>query len=689
MKMPSPSRIALAALVLVAGAVATDLVLKACTDFSETVYVNTVHPDVNAIAPFAKGELGLLQPTFARSYLVVAYRQMAGLGLSDADQQGALSLWASRAGIGPGAPASADRPGIWGASPDAWEKARAQVLGERPMSGLMGDDYDAPLITAEAYGKASAELNAFIQAYGPKDPWMMAWLEGQDLVFSRQTDRALPVGAPADAPAWFKQARAYQRAAALYYLRRNVEASQAFAAIAADPAAPNRGLCAYQAVFCLAKGPDPRAALAACEKAQKDPLTKDFVPALEAMEDHLRFLSDPQAYLRAVGVKLAGPLKDEAFQWLLDNYTYAWDRITDTDASKPSAVHLPDDPLTAWIRAFQSGDGAEAGYLAKPSLPWLVAALAYAKAEGPNTPRLMADAAKVASSSPAYLTLQYHLARLEMESGRKTEAAKRIAAFTGKAVPISFANAMRLLNRQTDADFPSFLKDLPLHAAGTEVDGSAEAPTPEQILKPELRDEDKLQLQTQVPLSLLQAAALDPATPKEIGLPRLALEKALWLGRVDALQALEPAIPEEKALVDLMAQAQSPEEKRFVLGLREGRIRDQNGYPKPPENPEPIVALSPAQREQARTEQAAIQALGDPVIYHCTNILAWAKAHPDDPRVPEALHQAVRLTRNYYSGADDADAAAKTVSRLSAECFQLLHRAYPRDPWTTKTKYHF
>lgn len=102
MTRPRRSRIALAALVLLAVGVAANRILKACSDYAETVYVNTVHPDVTAIAPFAKGELGLLQPGFARSYLVVAYRQMAGLGLSDADQQGAMSLWASRAGIGPG-----------------------------------------------------------------------------------------------------------------------------------------------------------------------------------------------------------------------------------------------------------------------------------------------------------------------------------------------------------------------------------------------------------------------------------------------------------------------------------------------------------------------------------------------------------------------------------------------------------
>lgn len=695
MKRPRIPALIATAFILAGGAALTNLALRACSDYSETIYVNTVHPDADAVAAFAKGDLGLLQPGFARSYLVVAYRHMAGLGLDDGAQKDALTLWSDRAGIGPGADtgsgADTANPGravAWDASSKDWDAARKQVMGDAAREGW-GDDFDAPPVLPNAYSKATGELLELLKVPGAQDPWVKAWVEGQDLVFSRKTGRALPAEAPAEAPVWFKQARAYQQAAALYYLRRYDEAGRAFAALAADKGAKDRGLCFYLAASCQAKapGPDAARAMAACDAAMKEPLAKDYQPELIRLKDHVRFLKDPETYLRDLGQRLSGPLGAEDFQALLDNYTYAWDRVESPDAGAPSTRHLPDDPLSAWIRAFQSGEGAVEGYLAKPSLPWLVAALAYAKAGDAPTARLMADAAKVPSSNPAYFTLQYHLTRLEVARGEKAEAAKRIVSFEGKPRTISFANAMRLLKRQTDADFASFLKDLPLHAAGTESDGAVEPPTAQQIAVPELRSEDKVLLQTAVPLDALKAAALDPASPKEAGLPRIAFEKALWLDRVDVMQALVPVLPEEKELAEMMAQAPTKEERLFILGLREGRIRNQGGYPKAPEDAAPVSALSKAQQDQAKAEQASLDSLGDPVQFDCANVLAYAQAHPEDPRVPEALHQAVRLTRNHYS--DAPEGTPDPVSALSAQCFKLLHRAYPKSEWTAKTKYHY
>ena len=695
MKRSRASRLVLAALALAVGAAATDFVLKACADATETVFVNTAHPDADAIAPFAQGDLGLLQPGFARSYLVVAYRHMAGLGLADGAQKDALVLWHTRAGIGPsGDPAQPGRAVDWDASSRQWQTARKQVMGDA-RAEAWGNDFDAPPITAGAYGKAAGQLEALLKSPGPQDPWVNAWVEGPDLVFSRMKDRALPTDAPTEAPAWFKQARAYQHAAALYYLRRFDEAGKAFTAIAADPRGADRGLCLYLAASCQAKaldlGQDARRALAACNAAMKDPLAKDYEADVMRLKDHLGFVQDPEAYLRDLGSRLSGPLGKEDFHALLDNYTYAWDRIEDPGDPKASARHLPDDPLTAWIQAFQSGIGAEEDYLAKPSLPWLVAALVHAKAGGETTARLMADAAKVPSSSPAYYTLQYHLARLEVEGGAHAAAAKRITSFDGKAVSISFANAMRLLKRRTDTDFAAFVKDLPLQVAGLDIDGSPEPPTPKQAAAPELRDEDKLLLQTSVPLDVLEAAAKDPSAPEAAGLARIAFEKALWLDQVDAVQALASTLPGEKELGEMMVQAKDKDERRFVLGLREGRIRNQRGYPQLLGGADDAQALdqllTPAQRERARAEQASIQALGDPVRFHCSNVLAYAKAHPEDPRVPEALHQAVRLTRNYSSGASSN--GPDPVSRLSAQCFQLLHQTYSKSEWTAKTKYHY
>ena len=62
-------------------------------------------------------------------------------------------------------------------------------------------------------------------------------------------------------------------------------------------------------------------------------------------------------------------------------------------------------------------------------------------------------------------------------------------------------------------------------------------------------------------------------------------------------------------------------------------------------------------------------------------VLAWAKRTPDDPRMPEALHLAVRSTRYGCTN-------AKTT-QFSKQAFQLLHKQYPKSPWAQQTKYWY
>ena len=55
-------------------------------------------------------------------------------------------------------------------------------------------------------------------------------------------------------------------------------------------------------------------------------------------------------------------------------------------------------------------------------------------------------------------------------------------------------------------------------------------------------------------------------------------------------------------------------------------------------------------------------------------VIPWAKAHPNDPRVPEALHNVVRATQ--YGDMD---------SDTSKAAYDLLHSRFPRSSWTAKT----
>jgi hypothetical protein len=89
--------------------------------------------------------------------------------------------------------------------------------------------------------------------------------------------------------------------------------------------------------------------------------------------------------------------------------------------------------------------------------------------------------------------------------------------------------------------------------------------------------------------------------------------------------------------------------------------------------------LTNAERMEAQREWSQLATTGIGSLWLVQQAVAWAKAHPDDPRVPEALHLSVRATR--YGLASDG--------KLSKDAFDLLHRRYPNSEWTKKTPYWF
>src|ERR1051325_7611759 len=69
---------------------------QACGPFSQdAIFTFSVHPDF-PMERYAAGQLGVIQPTYARSYLTVAYRYFAGLPLAPEEQKAAASVWADR-----------------------------------------------------------------------------------------------------------------------------------------------------------------------------------------------------------------------------------------------------------------------------------------------------------------------------------------------------------------------------------------------------------------------------------------------------------------------------------------------------------------------------------------------------------------------------------------------------------------
>jgi hypothetical protein len=91
--------------------------------------------------------------------------------------------------------------------------------------------------------------------------------------------------------------------------------------------------------------------------------------------------------------------------------------------------------------------------------------------------------------------------------------------------------------------------------------------------------------------------------------------------------------------------------------------------------------LTPEQKQAAGEQWERLSQIGTAPNYLTSAVLTYAKAHPDDPRVPEALHLAVRSTRY---GCDN-----KKTTRLSREAYTWLHQRYPKSEWAKKTKFWF
>ena len=80
--------------------------------------------------------------------------------------------------------------------------------------------------------------------------------------------------------------------------------------------------------------------------------------------------------------------------------------------------------------------------------------------------------------------------------------------------------------------------------------------------------------------------------------------------------------------------------------------------------------------------QRLMKQAGNAVNYLAAEAIAWSQSHPQDPNVPQALHEVVQATR--YGPAD-----GKKSREYSKQAFDLLHRQYPKSPWTAQTPYWY
>jgi hypothetical protein len=774
---------------------------RACGPFfTETAFILRLHPDF-PLASFATGQLGILQSTYARSYLVVAYRRLNGWALTPFEQASAVALWERRRHYSLFASSSEQELSA------QWILARRQYAGgqdaieiDRYRKQWQGDKawefFSYENCLPDAFRTAVETLKNRATQFGPESEALQSWIRTQDLVFSycgagqaQHANKAL-APLPDSAPALLRADYRYQTASLHFYSGDFTAAEEEFTAIAADKDSPWHDVAALLVARC-------RIRQATLEDENDEDRQSDLQDADDQIEQILKTSGNrairasaqrllgfvayrlrPREYFAELAARLSAKGEIDSLGDAVGDFTLLMDKdLGDSTESSSeyraklfatafSATEKKDkNDLVDWLITFQSKDPAASAHAFRrwretQSLPWLLAALAHTHGPSPNAKALLAASTGVNVSSVAFASIAFHRNRLLAETGRNDEARANLDAilrtkpgkFPGSTVNLLLALRARLATSLDDwlrhatrvpALVSSSMEDdeSPFELEpGEGLPDSLDAAWKDRLSgRPRFDADAAIQLTETIPLDLMVQAAKKSILPDPL---RASVTQAAWahavlLGRrdiaLDLLPQMTKFFPQRAKELEMYRSAASPEEARFAASLailespgwrpfvEAGTGRETAEYWKidsyrdnwwcaspAPEiggwtyvnyyalrntMSEPLQALYPQRRieapqfvdaearKQAAEEHQALAAAGDALGVLGEVVLAWARAHQDDPRVPEALHYVVR---SYRYGCYEKD--EKNYSKLA---FDLLHKRYPNNEWTKKTPYWY
>jgi hypothetical protein len=712
------------------------------------IFTYSLHPDF-PLNRYARGELGVLQPTYARSYLLVAYRHMSGAGVDSREEKALVSLWRERLLID-------DEPSIDKAM-NQWLDERNKITGAGHPTKIdyhyaaMRNNYYATIETCRADGfrTATRTLRARVKQFGAAGATVIAWVQAQDQVFANCAGvKEIPSPLPADAPPLTRADRAYQIAAANFYASFFDESSRLFDEIAKDGASPWRGI----APLLVARSLIRDATLG--EKDQKEKLTQAEARLKQILDDpslsathasarrligFVRYRLAPEKRVRELAREVLRKNAGASIKQDVIDYTRLLDRYEDENHKVTMPASAKRDDITDWLFTFQTEDGEALRHSLQrwdetSSLWWMIASLVKIDAKHPKAAALLDAATKVQPGSPAFATAAYHSVRLMSESGRRDDARQRLDELLETPMQTSVRNQFLTLRTglaRSAAEFFKFARRAP--AAVEYSDDLQEVPATERSLseayiypginssfvKPFLAgresfDEDSVEVMNKaLPIDVLKDAALGAELPAHLRrqLAIAAWTRAVLLDDDGTATALAPALlvlaPEMKAQLDAYLATQNSMERKdaavyMILkfpGMRphvdvgmarltkHARIDDYRGNwwcgvsGESGDKPELPGFLNDAQRSALAAERRKLEALQIGGNDLCIRAVEWAKRSPTDPRVPEALHLAIKATR---FGCRD-----KQTQRYSRLAFDTLHKQYPNSAWAKKTKYYY
>jgi hypothetical protein len=510
----------------------------------EPAYSYRTHPDF-PLQSFTAGRLGVILPTWSPTFLVVAYRQLAGIGVDAEEQRALLSMWERiRGPLAVGAALPSERSsGALG----EWLDERTK-LGAAGPNGLV-DRYSGYYFSYEnclsdAFRTAAATLRKRAARHGPHSEVVKQWVAAQDQVFSNCGGSAAipqPLSRPSDPLA--AADREYQIASAHFYAGHFDEALADFLKIAADANSVWRGMARHLVARCLIRkatlqesGFD-QGVLESAERQLRSILADETLSEVHPASERL---------LRFVRARLDVPnYCGEVRAELVKRHAGAGLAIGVLDYARGCWVD-PTDDLTVWMHTVSSAREKTAAerqravasaldrWRERRQLHWLVAALVTAMPDDPRALEALRTASAVDVRGVAAATINYHAARLDLALGNSARARQRLDRLValGEATLGRSAHNLALSMRMEAA---SDLADLLRHAARRpaawiepEVGDDPVTDAPDDNLRLDDRASDIL---SWLPLNLQIEAVMSDALPVPL---RVQLAGAAWVKAVVA-----------------------------------------------------------------------------------------------------------------------------------------------------------
>jgi len=684
---------------------------------------STGHRPANLAGEFLKGKIGVIRPSYDRRYLIGAYRMLSRKPLTSAEIEGlypqrkaavALINGPVRGEVG------------WTQNVTPFTGGRPVFIDPYKIKQNPGSFVQYVNCTDAAFDSALDTLLKRMKQWGANDPRVGAWVDAQQQVFANCSGTNVVIPAAPDArmdPALAADRR-YQIAASYFYAGDWTNARGEFTKIAADSSSPWSGIAPFLiARTYIREGTIEENRDALVEAAKRlqaivdDPAQQPWHEASRKLLGYVSLRIDPTERLAELGQQLMGAQASPEFAQSVTDFLYLYNRQSGPkDDIAPLAAS---SDLADWMLAFEghppkTGNHAAEQWKKTRNAAWLIATLA----QGDDSEAMAAAKHRDPRATEYESAAYYALLRIADHD----EARRWADDVLSHNLVLSTRNLFLAERLKLARDWNEFLRYAPRRPEPKleSYDGDEEPADKPPVATgaAALFDQDSARLlNRRVPLSLWVDASRNALLPAHLQLQigEAAWVRALVLGKdADARALIERIVqlqPGSMAAARDYLTASDPDAARFAAVFLLLRATLITPYVEPGADAgnlsqvsrlgavewgfaDPCVArsdtvptadagfLDSEQRAENDAEwkqmEAAAPSGGG---FLAANTLAWARRHPDDARVPEALHLIVESGRRACRGqapADDGRAA-----------FQLLHRRYPKSEWTQKTKYWY